>query len=335
MKIDLTTNSQILLIIFLLFLIKDHNSSRTKLKVKNKSKAHLYPSTTENCGALCMECSLHDSQSCISCKPGIYEYENKCYVKCPDNTFADEEWQICQNCDPSCPVCWGPTSEMCGMKKGLKTTMVFLENEIKNYFIGIREDNKKRIIENNIIENNLDRNLFKELDNNKENNFKNKDSNIDNSKETIKILENQNKKKQIDINNWLNNINMILKKVNPTNLFPKDHKRRIDFTKDNDIESTISINDVYGSRQIFSELPIGSFSRKDGIFIPVPSYLDENMDIIDSHWIFVKGNWVGNKWVNQWVPKLPTFIKKYGKEDKMYYENGGYWIYDNRKGNNT
>merc|ERR1712160_128401 len=111
MKTNLNLTTKILLIIFLSYLIQDHNT--IKSKIKNRSKSHLFPSKTQNCGPLCMECSLNDSQSCISCKPGIYEYENKCYVKCPDNTYSDDEWQICQICDSSCPVCWGPTSEMC------------------------------------------------------------------------------------------------------------------------------------------------------------------------------------------------------------------------------
>ena len=134
----------------------------------------------------------------------------------------------------------------------------------------------------------------------------------DENNNEIRELEFKSKKDiKIDNNNWLNNLNIILKNVNPFNISPRNHKTKIDFTKEEEIESTISINDVYGSKKIHSELPIGSFSRKNGIFIPIPSYLDENMDIVESHWIFVKGNWVGDKWVQNWVPKLPSFIKNF------------------------
>jgi hypothetical protein len=335
MKINFNIKTKLLIIIFLTYLIKDHETAKTKSKTKSKTnlKTNLYPSTSQNCGPLCMECSLNDSQSCISCKPGIYDYNNKCYIECPDNTYSDDEWQICVPCDSSCPVCWGPTSEMCGLNKGLKVTTVFLENEIKNYFNQIKNDNKKRLIDNdqenhNEIEGfNLPK-LYRKKANINNDNFNNNNNNYEN----IKSLVNSNNYIEIDNYNWLNNINILLKNVNPFDIFPRNHRTRIDFTKEEDIESTISINDVYGSKKINSELPIGSFSRKDGIFIPIPSYLDENMDIIESHWIYVKGNWIRDKWVVNWVPKLPTFIKKFGKIDKMYYENGGYWLYDNRKG---
>ena len=126
---------------------------------------------------------------------------------------------------------------------------------------------------------------------------------------------------------------MILKDVDSKNLFPINHKNKLEYNVDkNDIDSTISTGDVYGTNKIKGELPIGSFSRKNGIFIPIPSYLDENLDLIDSHWIFVKGSWLGNNWIDYWVPVLPSFIKQNGDKNKMYYENGGYWIYDNDKG---
>jgi hypothetical protein len=358
MKINLKINTKLLLIIFVSYLIKDHDTSKTKTKTKSKTntksktstnsktstktntktsvKSHLFPSTTQNCGALCMECSVNDSQSCISCLSGIYDYNNKCYIECPDNTYSDDEWQICQPCDSSCPVCWGPTSEMCGLKKGLKVTTVILENEIKNYFYQIKNYNKKRLIDNhqenhNEIEGYILPKIHRKKVNRKYENYNNNNK-INDDNEINKLEFDSNNYILIDNYNWLNNLNLILKNINPFDIFPRNHRTRIDFTKEEDIDSTISINDVYGSKKIHSELPIGSFSRKDGIFIPIPSYLDENMDIIESHWIFVKGNWIGDKWVNNWVPKLPTFIKTFGKKDKMYYENGGYWLYDNRKG---
>lgn len=68
------------------------------------------------------------------------------------------------------------------------------------------------------------------------------------------------------------------------------------------------------------------------MFIPVPSYFNKNGDLIHSHWVFKKGMWDGQTWNDQWYPRLPSFILNRGEKNKIYYENGGYWIYENSRG---
>jgi len=320
-------NFQLFLSLYICYLISNINSSYLRVQSSSKSrlnlKSHLFPSTNQNCGILCLECSQNDLQSCITCKPGVFDYKNKCYNTCPENTYEDEEWQICVKCDSSCPICWGPNNDMCGNIKGVKTTAVLLENEIKQYFLKKKEENNE--ITQNKIRKNFDLNL---------NNINFNDNNL--NQDNFKYDDNKSgEKEELKTNDyWLNIINVILKDIDSNNINPRSHKTKIEFhnnRKDFD-STTISIEDVYGSSKVITELPIGSFSRKNGIFIPIPSYLDENMEIIEAHWIYVKGAWLGNKWMNEWVPVLSSFIKKYGEKNKMYYENGGYWIYDNRKG---
>jgi hypothetical protein len=223
---------------------------------------------------------------------------------------------------------------MCGNIKGLKITSVFLENEIKNFFYRIKKENQYRIVKNIEMEHKIPPRQRKDIIEKQLKNLESDDIGENNSIDNTKEIEEFKSFKNKEINNfkWLNNLDIILKDVNPDNLFPKNHSMKINYTKEDKIDNTISIENVYGSNQVISQLPLGSYSRKDGAFIPIPSYLDENMDIVESHWIFVKGNWIGNKWVDDWVPNLPLFIKEKGEKNKIYFENGGYWIYDNRKG---
>jgi hypothetical protein len=92
--------------------------------------------------------------------------------------------------------------------------------------------------------------------------------------------------------------------------------------------AVLSQDDVYGSNKIMIDLPIGSFSKNNGVFIPIPSYIDEKMELVASHWVYVKGMWNGRTWSDNWFPSVPSFIKTNGKRNKIYYENGGYWIYN-------
>jgi len=332
-------NLPIFLVIYICYLISDHSSthlrSNTAVSTRLAAKNDLYPSTNENCDALCLECSVNDLQSCITCKPGVFELNNKCYNNCPENTYADEEWQICLKCDPTCPICWGPSSEMCGNRKGVKTSAVLLENEIKLFFAKKKEESRNQIsqrfryfeFENVLIGKPFD--LYEKASDS---------PSLENDLNNDRIDSETNKEIVDNINfntSWLNTINVILKDVDIGNLYPQSHKNLIKYNNNipNGVDSaTISMEDVYGSKKIMSDLPVGSFSRKNGVFIPIPSYLDENMEIVDSHWIFVHGAWLGNKWINDWVPVLPSYIKQKGEKNKMYFENGGYWIYDNIKG---
>jgi hypothetical protein len=227
-----------------------------------------------------MECSELDYTQCNVCKTGIFQYNNSCYQKCPIGTFADLEWQNCKECDSNCPTCWGPRSDMCGSVIGQATTVVLLENEIKNYFINRNP------------------------------------------------LEKHN-------NNWLNNLDLIFKKINSEGMtqlvtFGINCPNQLENFEIN--KETLSPDDIYNTNKIEVQLPDGSFSRNDGVFIPIPSYLNGNNELVNSHWIFVKGMWDGHNWINSWFPKIPSFIKNHGQKNKIYFENGGYWIYEMNRG---
>lgn len=211
------------------------------------------------CGALCMECSDNDPNSCQSCNPGVFQYNNNCFNTCPEGTFPDKEWQICRDCDSNCPVCWGPNSNNCGTVEGVKTRVVLLENEIKEYF-------------------------------------------------------NKTSFDQGEINEWLQKVELICGKI-PDKGIP---------TRDNEVLST---DDVYNTNKVEVSLPIGSFSRKNGVFVPIPSYLDKDSELVKSHWIFKKGSWDGHSWNDEWYPRVPSFIKTTGDKNKIYIENRGYWYY--------
>lgn len=254
-------------IIILVFIIQILvNIDGSKLKSRLKLKTNLKLASIENCSPLCLECSENDYRLCNVCKTGIFQYNNICHNNCPIGTYADNEWQVCRECDKSCPTCWGPMSDMCGSQIGTKTSVVLLENEIKKYFI-------------------------------------------------TKPFNNE------EVSAWLMNLNSIMKKL-PI----KAEALPLDIDLD-----TLSPEDVYHSQKIEVELPIGSFSRNNGMFIPVPSYLNDNLDLINSHWIFVEGMWDGHKINLEWFPLLPTFIKNLGEKNKIYFENGGNWVYEKSK----
>lgn len=101
--------------------------------------------------------------------------------------------------------------------------------------------------------------------------------------------------------------------------------------KDNDID--LSPSDVYGDAKITLDLPYGSFSKNNGVFIPIPSYITNKINYVKNHWIFVKGQWNGYTWLSNWEPILPNFIKQDGDKNKLYYENDGYWIFNFKQGN--
>lgn len=240
---------------------------------KLNSRSRSNSMSSKNCSPLCLECEKSDPSICLVCNDGVFQYNDQCYNQCPPGTYKDIEWQTCRACDATCPICWGPMSDMCGSVPGVKTNVVLLENEIRNYFSSKPYNNEEIML-------------------------------------------------------WIQNLNLILKKI---------HKRAnlLNFTEkfsDDLEESVISPEDVYNSHQIEVELPIGAFSRNSNVFIPVPSYLTKQMELINSHWICVKSMWDGHTWATDWFPKLPTFVKYLGQKNKIYYENGGFWVYEPNKG---
>jgi hypothetical protein len=93
----------------------------------------------------------------------------------------------------------------------------------------------------------------------------------------------------------------------------------------------IPIDQVYKNNTLFLDLPIGSFSKYDGTFIPIPAaFIDKTSKLTDSHWLFKKGTWDGTQWTS-YYPRLPSFIKFKGDRNKIYFENNGYWVYDTYK----
>jgi hypothetical protein len=99
--------------------------------------------------------------------------------------------------------------------------------------------------------------------------------------------------------------------------------------RDNEIVN-FTPSEVYSIsfQQDQTDLPIGSFSDFGGVFIPIPSYLNMKREVINSHWVFKKGMWDGKQWISNSFPRLPQFIKIFGEKNKIYYENLGFWIYD-------
>jgi hypothetical protein len=238
-------------------LILIHSHSSTKLiKTELKEKTQ-----TKFCNPLCSECSQNDFNFCTVCQTQTVLYKYTCYTKCPEGTYLDET-SHCRECDSSCPVCWGPTSSMCGTEHGIRSQVVTLESEIKNFLM------------------------------------------------TYKFNQNE-------ITQWLNSIKVILNNQSEESLFTDMNFRRL------------SSQEVYGTvSEVIVDLPLGAFSKLDGVFLPIPSYINENRDFVNSHWVYKKGTWDGSKWVEEFYPRLPSFIREKGETNKIYYENKGFWIWN-------
>jgi hypothetical protein len=239
--------------------LKTFSQSNSKSESNLQSKLKM---TTKYCNSLCTECSINDLNYCTICQPGVIFYKYNCISKCPDGTYFNDEWRSCKQCHPDCPICWGPQPDMCGSTLGVKSQIVLLDKEIKDFLTG---------------------HAFT--------------------------------KREID--NWFMTLKIILS---------KDRNIIKDFG-----EEVFSPNDIYNTDRIEAQLPIGSFSEYGGVFIPVPSYFTKNKELVNSHWVFKKGMWDGKRWVQQFFPRLPTFIKFKGEKSKIYIENKGYWIWDQMK----
>jgi hypothetical protein len=133
--------------------------------------------------------------------------------------------------------------------------------------------------------------------------------------EIIRYLAN-NEFTSLEIEQWKNKLSIVLKEG-------YNNDSTINFTN----------NQIYLNNNniaIVTELPIGSFSQYNGIFIPIPSYLNKDDKFVDSHWVFKKGVWDGREWVG-FYPRLPSYLKDKGDKDKIYTENEGFWLYDKAK----
>lgn len=118
-----------------------------------------------------------------------------------------------------------------------------------------------------------------------------------------------------EVDYWLNSLKMMFLKDKSEIIYPL-------FANDNPEFS------VYIDEKTLTEIPIGSFSYKGGLFIPVPPYIDKFKRLIEFHWTYKRGMWDGTSWHDQYYPRLPTFIKYKGSTNKIYQEDNGFWYYD-------
>lgn len=118
-----------------------------------------------------------------------------------------------------------------------------------------------------------------------------------------------------EVDQWLNSLQIVFKNQQQEDIYPLFAERNPSFS-------------VYIDENSYAELPIGSFSWGEGMFIPVVPYLNRDKKLIESHWVFRKGMWNGKNWQDQLTPRLPSFIALKGSRDKIYKEKNGYWVYD-------
>jgi len=118
-----------------------------------------------------------------------------------------------------------------------------------------------------------------------------------------------------EVDDWLNNLKKLFSDEKSEMIYPL-------FVQENPQFS------VYLEEKPSAELPIGSFAYKNGLFIPVPPYINKSKKLVEFHWIYKQGMWDGSSWHDQYFPRIPTFIRSKGTTDKIYQENNGYWFYD-------
>eukprot|EP00340_Litonotus_pictus_P003745 CAMPEP_0170519772 /NCGR_PEP_ID=MMETSP0209-20121228/5062_1 /TAXON_ID=665100 ORGANISM="Litonotus pictus, Strain P1" /NCGR_SAMPLE_ID=MMETSP0209 /ASSEMBLY_ACC=CAM_ASM_000301 /LENGTH=287 /DNA_ID=CAMNT_0010805735 /DNA_START=255 /DNA_END=1115 /DNA_ORIENTATION=+ len=145
-----------------------------------------------------------------------------------------------------------------------------------------------------------------------------------------------------EVDHWLKTLKIVLKSQSNILFSLKEDLVKFSNTIQNNsnVESTgttnsevdLSPSDIYGTSKIPTKLPYGSFSKNDGVFIPIPSYIMKRINYVKNHWVYVKGQWNEFQWILEWTPILPSFIKQDGDKSKIYYENDGYWIFNHIQG---
>ncbi len=123
-----------------------------------------------------------------------------------------------------------------------------------------------------------------------------------------------------EIDEWIGTLKVVLERGSDDELLK-------DLSSD-----SFSTTDIYELQKADVDLPLGSYSKLNGVFIPVPTYLNIKKELVNSHWVFKKGMWDGQRWVQQHYPRPPRFIREKGQKNKLYYENGGFWIWDAYRG---
>jgi len=56
------------------------------------------------CHESCVNCTDNTDSGCINCQPFLYFYKNKCFKRCPDGTFAKDNY-TCEKCQDPCGNC--------------------------------------------------------------------------------------------------------------------------------------------------------------------------------------------------------------------------------------
>jgi hypothetical protein len=123
-----------------------------------------------------------------------------------------------------------------------------------------------------------------------------------------------------EVDTWLNSLKIIFNTDKSELIYPL-------FSDDNSDNNHGNIP-VYINDKKNAEIPIGSFTYKNSLLIPVPPYINKDKKLIEFHWVYKNGMWDGVNWSEQWFPKIPSFIQYKGTTDKIYQENNGFWYYD-------
>lgn len=280
--------------------IPDSNiSSQSNLQ----GKALILPSLPEEVNPKFLSITCN-KLNCKECTPSAYRFQKVCTHVCPPGTYKDEPSGTCYDCNPNCPVCWAGEASTCGTKSDLFVRVVELKDEIQTYFN--TNSFSKDTIEKWIAKLKY---VIRELFNN--NGTKNDEKIIT---PTVNYVEGM----QIST----------LNSERLTNILSIKGSR--DTTYNNFKE--VAVKAVYPPAvNELVELPIGSFSVKNGILIPVPGFVDSKGITQKSRWFFKEGCWDGYNWNDKWSPRLPSYISAKGKKDKIYHENNYYWYYDHSK----
>jgi hypothetical protein len=115
-----------------------------------------------------------------------------------------------------------------------------------------------------------------------------------------------------EMDKWVNSLKLILKDERFGEIVNQD---------------MFTTNDVYNIEECEIELPIGSFSKNNGTFFPIPAYINRDRKLVESHWVYREGTWDGKSWNKNFFIRMSMFIKYKGEKNKIYNENNGFWIY--------
>lgn len=326
-NINNNSNAEILINQYKTASLENKNSAIIDNNMKDKQLEEENSKLNNNCPKLCKQCALGE---CLQCDSNAYFYEGRCILICPEGTYLNKEYRTCSKCHSDCPVCWNGFSNTCGTIEGLYSVVTSLQEEVKKY---IRLVDKKGlpISEKEIWLAKLNILLKNEMQEN----------------EYLKFKNTYMKKNTSDISNKDKDNNLHFLKYNYRKKNSQIYDNEVVEKADNNekefnyisnqinepFSSQISLNKIevyknYNDNYSEIELPICSFSINNGIVILIPGYINNEGNLIPSHWVFKNGQWSGRDWNPNWKPQLPVFIKYKGDKTKIYFENNGFWYYN-------